>query len=259
MIPTIAILGALLSGLATAIGAIPIYFKKDFSKKFLDMGLGFSAGIMLVAAFVSLILPGLASAKEVYSAHWALPVSLTGLFLGYLFIIFIHDILPHQHLVKNEEAIDKINSRSGFTRMSLIVFAIALHNVPEGLAVGVGFGTGNTSIGLSIAIAIAIQNIPEGLVVALGFLSEGSTKNKAFAMALLSGLVEPLAALVGYLSSAYSKYSLPFAFEFSAGAMLFVICQEILPELFHDGHERNSTLGFITGIITMLAINNYFL
>lgn len=249
------ILAAFTAGMATALGAIPIYFKKEFSKKVLNMGLGFSAGIMLVASFVSLILPGIEQAENVYSSTIAFPTILFGILSGYLFIIVVHEILPHEHIFKNKD----MNHGQNLSRINLLVLAICIHNIPEGLAVGVGFGTDNLSAGLTLAFAIAIQNMPEGLVVALGLLSEGTSKNKAFVMAMLSGLVEPVAAIFGYLSASFSIYSLPVALGFAGGTMLFVICQEIFPEVFRQGQqEKSTTLGVITGIIAMLSIDYYF-
>lgn len=254
MISAVAISGALIAGAATGLGALPIYFKREFSKRSLDVGLGFSAGVMLVASFLSLIVPGIESSKQVYSDVWGLPVVLVGLLTGYLFIILVHDYLPHEHMFKESDMLHKRK----MSRMALVVWAIALHNFPEGLAVGVGFGSGDEAQGLVLAAAIGLQNIPEGLVVALGLLSEGASKNKAFVVALLSGLVEPVAAMVGLLSSSASLYSLPIAMGFAGGTMLFVICQEILPELFKEGHEKHATLGVIFGVMTMFTLDYYF-
>ncbi len=249
----IALYGTLLAGVATGLGAVPIYLKKEFSKKSLDIGLGFSAGIMLVASFVSLIIPAVDKAQKILNPHLALFVVLLSLLVGYLFIIFIHDYLPHEHVYKNKD----MRHDKNLSRMTLIVLAISLHNFPEGLAVGVGFGAGSSSEGLVLAMAIALQNMPEGLVVAIGLLGEGASKNRAFMMAFLSGLVEPIAAALGYFTTDISRYSLPVALGFAGGTMLFVICQEMLPELFRQGHEKNATLGVITGVILMLAINYY--
>lgn len=250
----VAITGALIAGLATGVGALPIYFKKQFSKKTLDVGLGFSAGVMLVASFFSLIIPGIEEAKLIYPPNFALPILLAGIVIGYVFIINIHDLIPHEHMFKNKD----MDHNQKINRMGLVVLAICLHNIPEGLAVGVGFGTDNASVGKTLAFAIAVQNLPEGLVVAIGLLSEGASKHRAFLIALLSGLVEPVAALFGYMSTNISHYSLPVALGFAGGAMLFVICQEIFPELFRQGHEKSATFGVITGIITMLSIDYYF-
>ena len=249
----IAISGALIAGVATGAGALPIFFKKNFSKSSLDVGLGFSAGIMLVAAFVSLIIPGIETAAQHYPSSASFPIVMMGIFAGYLFIITVHEYLPHEHIFKRQ---DMQHGRS-ISRVTLIVLAISLHNFPEGLAVGVGFGAGDQASGFTLAMAIALQNMPEGLVVAIGLLSEGAKKSKAFWMAAMSGLVEPVAALLGYLSSSISQYSLPVALGFAGGTMLFVICQEIFPELFRQGREKRATFGVITGILTMLALDHY--
>ena len=249
----IAIGGALLAGLATGLGALPIYLKKSYSSNFLNAGLGFSGGIMLVASFVSLLLPSISSAQEIYGPHLSILYVLVGLLIGYMFIILIHDYLPHEHIYKDTD----VEHNSKASRVMLIILAISLHNLPEGLAVGVGFGAGDSADGMGLAIAIAIQNMPEGLVVAIGLLSEGATRNRAFIMALLSGLVEPLAAVFGYLLTSFSKYTLPVSMSFAAGAMLFVICQEIFPEIFRRGNERSASVGVILGVITMILIDFY--
>lgn len=249
----IAISGSLIAGLATGFGALPIFLKRNYSKDTLDIGLGFSAGIMLVASFVSLIIPGIEQAKQVYDSELSVFSVFVGLLAGYLFIIFIHEFLPHEHLHKNAD----MDHHKKMSRVSLIVLAIALHNFPEGLAVGVGFGAGDESSGIALALAISLQNMPEGLVVAIGLLREGATRKKAFSMALLSGLIEPIAALVGYFSTTISRYSLPVSLGFAGGTMLFVICQEIFPELFRQGHEKKATVGVISGVIVMLLIDQY--
>lgn len=247
----IAISATLIAGFSTGFGALPIYFKKDIDKSLLDLGMGFSAGVMLVASFVSLIMPGLEEAQNIFTPPTALFVVLMGILMGYLMIIFIHDYLPHEHIIKQSD----MGHQNRYSKKILIVLAIALHNIPEGLAVGVGFGTGDDTGGLALALAISMQNMPEGLVVALALLSEGASKNKAVLMALASGLVEPFAALLGFLTTQTSALALPMALGFAGGAMLFVICQEMFPELFRQGHERRATLGVISGIVVMLSLD----
>lgn len=246
-----AISASLIAGLATGIGALPIFFKKEVSKDMLDIGLGFSAGIMLVASFVSLILPGIEQAAKIYHNDFAILAVMIGLICGYLSIIVIHNCTPHEHFIKA----DDVAHNKKFKKMTLILLAIALHNIPEGLAVGVGFSTGESSQGLALALAIAIQNMPEGLVVAVGLLSAGSSKKKAFWLALLSGMIEPVAAFFGYIFAKISSLSLPITLGFAGGAMLFVICQEIFPELFRQGNEKKATFGVISGVILMLMID----
>lgn len=249
----IAVNATLIAGLATGAGALPIFFKKEISKDLIDVGLGFSAGVMLVASFVSLILPGIEQATKIYENQYAILAVMLGIMAGYLSIIIIHNVTPHEHLMKSND----MNHNKKLSKMTLILLAIALHNIPEGLAVGVGFSLGESSQGLALAVAIALQNLPEGLVVAVGLLASGSTKGKAFLMALLSGLIEPIAALFGFLFSRISSISLPISLGFAGGAMLFVICQEIFPELFRQGHEKKATLGVISGVILMLMIDFY--
>lgn len=250
---TVAVIASLVAGFSTGLGALPIFFKRDFSRKTLDLGMGLSAGIMLVAAFIALILPALDSGREIYGEVRAPIWIAVSLFTGYLFIVFIHEFIPHEHFIKHES----LHSRKKLSRVAMIVMAIALHNIPEGLTVGVGFGSEDITGGLSLAIAISIQNMPEGLVVALGMLNEGASRKKAFTIALLSGLIEPVAAVFGFLSTQVTSYSLPVSLAFAGGAMLFVTIQEIFPELFKEGHEKRATVGVISGIVTMLLIDYY--
>ncbi len=212
-----------------------------------------SAGVMLVASFISLILPAIDKSKEIYPHLWAFPLVMLGLFTGYFFIITVHRFLPHEHIFKKTD----MDHPGKMSRVTLIVLAICLHNLPEGLAVGVGFGSGDMSSGMTLALAIALQNMPEGLVVAIGLLSEGSSKNKAFLWALISGLVEPVAATAALFFTQSSLITLPFALSFAGGTMLFVICQEIFPELFRQGHEKLASIGVVIGIILMLGLDHY--
>lgn len=251
----IALISSLVAGLSTGVGALPIFFCKKYSQSFINMAMGASAGIMLVAAFVSLILPGFEHARLLlpeFKHSYALV--LAGLVVGYLSIIFIHNHLPHEHLFKDKD----MNKDSKMSRVMLIVFAITLHNLPEGLAVGVGFGGTDLDHALEIAIAISLQNMPEGLVVAFGLLSEGASRSRAVGMAFLSGAVEPVAALVGFLATQIVVWALPFALGFAAGAMLFVVCQEMLPEIFRGGSEKAATRGVVGGIIVMLILSEAF-
>ena len=219
----------------------------------MDLGMGFSAGVMLVASFIALILPGIDKAKTVFGSDLtSLAAVLVSLVIGYIFIIVLHDFLPHEHLRKDKD----MTHKRKISRVTLIILAICLHNFPEGLAVGVGFGSGEDASGLALAVAISIQNMPEGLVVAFGLLSEGASKNRAFVMALLSGLVEPVAALFGFISTQLTTYALPVSMGFAGGAMLFVICQEMLPELFRDGNEKNASAGVVLGVVVMLIIDS---
>ena len=248
-----ALIGSLLAGLATAVGALPIFFKKNYSKTFINFAMGVSAGIMLVPSFVSLLLPGIEQADLIYPSGKAFFVVLLGLFVGYFFIIGIHEILPHEHMVKANDGPDT----KSISRVFLIVLAITIHNFPEGLSVGVGFGSTDSSNAIALALAIAAQNVPEGLIIAFGLVSEGAPRWKAFLISLASGLVEPVAAVLGFASTQIARASLPVAFGFAAGAMLFVVCQEIFPELFREGREKMATFGVILGIVSMVALDHF--
>ncbi|MAZ40031.1 MAG: ZIP family metal transporter [Legionellales bacterium] len=247
----VAFWSTIIAGISTGVGAIPIYFKQIFEKKHIDLGLGFSAGIMLVASFTALILPSIDFAKTTYNTNIAIFPVLFALLLGYIFIVGIHRKIPHQHLFKNTGKTDQ----KQLTRTGLIILAICLHNIPEGLSVGVGFGTGDNTSGVLLAAAISLQNMPEGLVVALSLISIGENKHRAFLIALLTGLIEPIFALFGFISATITAYSLPVALAFAGGAMLFVVCQELFPELFKASHEKNAMLGVLVGILTMFLLN----
>lgn len=251
----IALLGSLVAGLSTGLGALPVFFRKEYSPAFINMAMGASAGIMLVASFVSLILPGFEHAHALLPdyKHSYLLV-LLGLFVGYISIIYLHNHLPHEHLFKEKD----MNNGRGLSRVMLIVFAITLHNLPEGLAVGIGFGGTDLDHALEIAFAISLQNIPEGLVVAFGLVGEGMSRSRAVGMSFLSGAVEPMAAFVGFIATKIVVWALPFSLGFAAGAMLFVVCQEMLPEIFRGGSEKSATRGVIGGIIVMLILSQAF-
>lgn len=248
---TIIILAVLIAGVSTGVGALPIFFKKEFSRRFIDASLGFSAGVMLAASFLSLIIPGIEIASEQTSqSFYAVSLVISGLLLGHWALFFIHDKIPHDHIYKSEEYIEKKNLPSAF----LIVIAIALHNLPEGMAVGVGFGGEDINQGLVVALAITIQNLPEGLVVALAFVAHGHSRFKAFLFAFLAGMIEPVGALIGFMITQVASFALPMSLGFAAGAMLFVVGHEIIPETHKEGHEREATHGLIIGIAVLCFI-----
>lgn len=245
---------AVAAGMATTLGAIPIFFKRDFSPSFLQGGMGLSAGIMLTACFSSLIYPGIGMAEKLYPQHhFGFVLVLLGIALGYVGILWAHNRVPHEHLFKDPD----VDVTKGLSRVSLIVLAIAIHNLPEGLAVGVGFGGTDLNNAMDLAIGIALQNIPEGLVVAFGLVSEGVSKPRAFKVSVLSGAVEPVAAIFGFFAAFFVAFLLPVLMGFAAGAMLFVVCQEMLPELFKNGHEKAATRGVLLGVILMLAVSEF--
>ena len=241
-------LGLVFPGLMTALGAVPVFFTKNVSQKLLDMMLGFAAGIMLAATCFSLVMPSIEYGGGDFKA-----VIITS--LGILFGAFIIDMIdkysPHEHLIdKRREGVS-----SSLSEIWLFIIAITIHNFPEGMATGVGFGTENINDGLALALGIGIQNMPEGLAVALSLVREKYSVKYAFIVAALTGLVEPVGAALGYGLVNVFKPVLPVVLASAAGAMLFVICDEIIPETHSKGYEREATYGIIFGFVIMMVLD----
>ena len=241
-------LGLVFPGLMTALGAVPVFFTKNVSQKLLDMMLGFAAGIMLAATCFSLVMPSIEYGGGDFKA-----VIITS--LGILFGAFIIDMIdkysPHEHLIdKRREGVS-----SSLSEIWLFIIAITIHNFPEGMATGVGFGTENISDGLALALGIGIQNMPEGLAVALSLVREKYSVKYAFIVAALTGLVEPVGAALGFGLVNVFKPVLPVVLASAAGAMLFVICDEIIPETHSKGYEREATYGIIFGFVIMMILD----
>lgn len=247
---------SLLAGLATGVGAIPVLFLVRAIRAATNAAmLGFGAGVMLAATSFSLIIPAIEAADR--QGHGALAGSLIvagGMALGTLVLLLANRWLPHEHFIKGREGIPA--ERLG--RIWLFVAAITLHNLPEGLAVGVGFGGGDVSQGTTLAIGIGLQNMPEGLAVALALREVGYSTGRAFLIALLTGLVEPAGGLVGVTAVTVSVALLPWGMAFAAGAMLFVISSEIIPESHREGQGQAGTLGVIVGFIVMMILDTVF-
>jgi len=250
--------GLVIAGL-NLLGASLVFVVRDPSDRLLDGALGFAAGVMLAAAFTSLIIPGI----EQYSGGDPVPV-LVGVALGALFLDQADGLVPHAHyLVTGERRSDAANpseslpvSEERLAGVVLFVLAITLHNMPEGLAVGVGFGSGDLDTAIPLMLAIGIQNIPEGLAVSVAAVNAGLDR-RAYAVfaGVRSGVVEiPLAVLGAYAVQTVTVL-LPYAMGFAAGAMLFVISDEIVPETHTRGHERIATLGTMLGVVVMLYLD----
>jgi ZIP family zinc transporter len=250
--------GLVIAGL-NLFGASLVFLWRDPSQRAMDGALGFAAGVMLAAAFTSLIIPGI----ETYSNGNPIPV-LTGVVLGVLFLDRADGLVPHAHyLVTGNRRSDAANpgenlpvSDEKLAGVVLFVLAITLHNVPEGLAVGVGFGSGDLATAIPLMLAIGIQNIPEGLAVSVAAINAGLDRRfYAVVAGVRSGVVEiPLAVLGAYAVLTVSVL-LPYAMGFAAGAMLFVISDEIVPETHIHGHERVATLGTMLGVVVMLYLD----
>ncbi|WFA09366.1 ZIP family metal transporter [Tissierella sp. Yu-01] len=248
---------SLAAGLATGIGAIPIFFTKNVPRKQLDGLLGFAAGVMLAATSFSLIIPAIEKGGGGVRGAF---IALIGILFGGFFIDFVDKFFPDTNLLSNavngrHETIGKLSSP--LRKVWLFVIAITIHNFPEGLAVGVGFGDGDIANGLSLAIGIGLQNLPEGLAVALPLLRANYSKGRAFFVALATGLVEPLGGILGVSLVQVARPILPFALAFAAGAMLFVISNEIIPETKnHEGHSKLSTHALLIGFVIMMFLDN---
>lgn len=244
----VGILASLGAGLMTGVGAIPIFFTKNISEKMLDTLLGFAAGVMLAATSFSLIVPSLD-----YSGGGLKGAIITaiGILAGAIFLDLTDKYSPHEHLLDNRIE----GASASLKRIWLFIIAITIHNFPEGLAVGVGFGDNNASNGLILALGIGLQNLPEGLAVALALVREKYSVKKSFMIALLTGLVEPIGGLLGLGLVSVFRPILPFTLAFAAGAMLFVISDEIIPETHKGGYEREATYGVMIGFIIMMILD----
>ena len=252
------VLGALYASLftwiLTALGASLVFFFKGMNRALLDGMLGFTGGVMVAASFWSLLAPAIdMSDGSVFPAA-------VGFGLGALFIYGLDKILPHLHINFRDD--EKEGLKTPWHRTTLLVLAIALHNIPEGLAVGVLFGgvaagIPEASIGgaVALAIGIGIQNFPEGLAVSMPMRRQGASKFKSFWYGQMSAIVEPIAAVIGALAVTVFIPILPYALAFAAGAMIFVVVEEVIPETQRDKYTDIATLGFIGGFIIMMSLD----
>jgi ZIP family zinc transporter len=236
---------SLAAGLATGAGALPVLFTTKVSDRLLDVMLGFSAGVMLAAPSFSLIVPAIDM-----SGPW---VAVFGLVLGAFVLHLIDRFIPHFHPTLGAEG-----PPSKLSKVWLFVIAITIHNFPEGLAVGVSFGTGNVAAGLVVAMAIGLQNMPEGLAVALPLLREGYSRRKSIWYGTLTGLIEPVGGLLGVAVVSIFHPILLWALAFATGAMLFVVSDEMIPESHRKGFEREATFGLIVGFVIMMLLDSIF-
>lgn len=242
------LLGGLIITLLNMAGALLVLLWKNVSQKFLDAALGFAAGVMLTASFTSLILPGI--------EYGGIVSVMIGIALGALVMDFGNSIIPHIHLPDSESVRREGIETKRIRAVWLFIFAITIHNMPEGLAVGVGFGSGNLNDALVLMMAIGIQNIPEGLAVSISSMSAGYGKRfYAAFVGIRAGFVELPLALLGAWAVHAMKPILPYAMGFAGGAMLYVISDEIVPETHREGHERVATLGTMIGVLVMLYLD----
>lgn len=256
------VMAALYAGLftwsMTAIGAAAVYVFKNPSKKLLDGMLGFTGGVMVAASFWSLLSPAI-EMSEGEGFQKVLPAAV-GFALGALFLFGLDKILPHLHLNHDEKHTEGV--KTPWQKTTLLVLAITLHNIPEGLAVGVLFGGVAAGIpeatiagALTLAIGIGLQNLPEGLAVSFPLRRMGVSKRKSFFYGQSSALVEPVAAVIGAMAVGFFTPVLPYALTFAAGAMIFVVIEEVVPETQQGNNSDIATLGFIGGFIVMMMLD----
>ncbi|WP_292025028.1 ZIP family metal transporter [Maritimibacter sp. UBA3975] len=246
------LLASLAAGLMTGVGALLVLFGKTMPRRASDILLGFAAGVMISASFFSLLLPGLEVAEENSGSVWiAATIAGAGIALGAAVVWAMNELLPHEHFIQGPEGADP----GALSRIWLFIIAITIHNFPEGMAVGVGFGGGNVANGVSLATGIGLQNAPEGLAVAVALRGLGYGRGHSFAIALLTGLIEPVGGLIGVVAVTVSETLLPWGLTFAAGAMLYVISHEIIPETHRGGHQKSATAGLIIGLILMMFLD----
>lgn len=247
-----ALMGGLLGFAGTTLGALPALLLRSISQKTEDTMLGFAAGMMLAACAFSLFLPGIA-AGEAITGHKASGVALVvlGMGLGIFLMLGLDKFTPHEHPKTGPCGPGHEHCK----QVWLFVFAIALHNLPEGMAVGVSLSNGDLSVGLPLTSAIAIQDIPEGLAVALAIIAAGYKAGTAVAIAILSGLLEPVGALIGATLSSGMETAYPIGLGLAGGAMLFVVSHEVIPETHRNGHQTTATLGLMLGFALMMTLD----
>ncbi|MFN7155855.1 MAG: ZIP family metal transporter [Acidovorax sp.] len=245
--------GGMVAALATALGTLPVLLSQRLSERTQDTLFGFGAGVMLAACSFSLIIPGIHAARAGGAGAWAAGATLgAAILLGALALLWMERLLPHEHFIKGVEGGQ--TSRT-LQRTWLFVFAIALHNLPEGLAIGVAYAGGDALRASALATGIAIQDVPEGLVVAMALLAAGYKRSLAVGLGMASGLVEPVGAVLGAAVVSTSASLLPWGLGFAAGAMLFVISHEIIPESHRKGHEAWATGGLMVGFVIMMVLD----
>ncbi|MBR3969031.1 MAG: ZIP family metal transporter [Clostridia bacterium] len=235
-------------GMATIFGAVIGFIFKRITHKFSDIVMSFAAGIMLAASVIGLILPSVE-----LGGKWGLLYAIVGIFAGAFCLNLMDKLIPHLHRLAGAD--NETHNNSNLNKVLLFVLAIAIHNLPEGIAAGVGFGTGDSGQALLIASGIALQNIPEGMVIISPMLAAGISPRKTLVCAIATGLVEVVGTLIGYLAVNIATVILPIALSFAGGTMLYVVSDEMLNETHAHGHERGATYAMIIGFCVMLVLD----
>lgn len=246
IVMNLVLLTALGVGGATVIGAAIGFLFRSISHRFSDIVLSFAAGVMLAAAVLGLIMPSLE-----YGGNYGIIVTVAGIFVGAACLNLIDKLVPHLHKLMGADG--EAHNNADLSRVLLFVMAIAIHNLPEGIAAGVGFGSGDVSKAFVIAGGIALQNIPEGMVIIAPMLAAGVSPGRTFVCAMITGLVEVVGTLLGFFAVSVSSAVLPFALAFAGGTMLYVISDEMIPETHAHGSERGATYALLIGFCVMLV------
>lgn len=238
-------------GTATIFGSLLGFAFKNISHKFSDVVLSFAAGVMLSASILGLVLPSLE-----YGGEYGILMTIAGIFVGAVCLNLIDKLVPHLHRLTGINTEHQADSQTN--RVLLFVIAIAIHNLPEGIAAGVGFGSGDVSRALIIAGGIALQNIPEGMVIIAPMLSVGIKPWRTFLIASVTGFAEVIGTFIGYFAVSISNAILPFALSFAGGTMLYIISDEMIPETHAHGNERAATYALLIGFCLMLLTDTIF-
>lgn len=239
-----ALVGSFISAMATVVGALPLLFISKLSERWKDITIAFSAGIMVAATMFGLI-PQSINESDIW-------VMTLGLFVGIILLDLLERNIPHIDVEKGR-GISSFDSKS-----LLVIFALFIHNIPEGLSTGFSYASVNEALGPMIAVAIGAQNMPEGLILAVFLLNSKVSKAKAFLIVLCTGLVEVVSAIIGYFTASVISSLIGFGLAFAAGAMLFIVYKELIPETHSHGYERSATYSFVIGILIMLYITTFF-
>jgi ZIP family zinc transporter len=245
-------MGGLAAALATALGTLPVLMAQRFSQKTYDTLLGFGAGVMLAASAFSLVAPALAAAKAQGAGAWGAAALVgLGILIGGAALLAIDRWVPHEHFFKGHEG----PQAKAMRRAWLFILAISLHNLPEGLAIGVAYAGTDAPSATALTTGISIQDVPEGLVVALALRGVGYSRFLSAGLGAASGLAEPVGALLGAGIVGLSSVLLPWGLAAAAGAMLFVIGHEVIPESHRQGHEARATMGLMLGFVVMMTLD----
>lgn len=258
---TQALMAGLFTWAVTALGAATIFAMKKFNRKVLDVMLGFAGGVMIAASYWSLLAPAIEMSQDKAVPSW-FPAA-AGFLMGGIFLRGIDKILPHLHIGFRMDEAEGI--KTPWQRSTLLVLAVTLHNIPEGLAIGVAFGAVASGLpsatlpaAVALAIGIGIQNFPEGFAISAPLRREGMSRAKSFWYGQLSGIVEPIASVIGAVAVIVAKPMLPYALAFAAGAMIFVVVEEVIPESQRGGHTDLATMGAMLGFVLMMVLDVAF-